>query len=127
PSGIKNITIGYKGRLEIRLTCDVGNSTHASAPWLAKNSIEEIFDFWKAIKSEVSLTGIDNNSRGNSISCSLTEITGGSSHNFTPQKCKITLDIRIPTTTNCDSVLKQLKGIIDSIASEKYVKATYRI
>ena len=38
PSGTQNITIGYKGRLEIRLTCDVGNSTHASAPWLAKNS-----------------------------------------------------------------------------------------
>jgi len=127
PSGIKNITIGYKGRLAIRLTCDVGNSTHASAPWLAKNSIEEIYDFWKAIKSEISLNGIDSKSRGNSISCSLTEITGGSSHNVTPQKCKITLDIRIPTTSSCYNVLEQLKGIIDRIARDKSVKATYRI
>src|SRR2546422_7116253 len=31
----------YKGRLAIRLACDVGRSAHASAPWLAKNSIEE--------------------------------------------------------------------------------------
>ena len=127
PSGIKNITVGYKGRLAIRLTCDVGNSTHASAPWLAKNSIEEIYDFWKAIKSEISLTGIDSKSRGNSISCSLTEITGGSSHNVTPQKCKITLDIRIPTTSSCDSVLEQLKAIIDRISRDKSVKGTYRI
>ncbi|MFZ0514238.1 MAG: M20/M25/M40 family metallo-hydrolase [Candidatus Nitrosopolaris sp.] len=126
PSGIENITIGYKGRLAIRLACDVGNSTHASAPWLAKNSIEEMYDFWNAIKSEISLTGNDSKSRANSISCSLTEITGGSSHNVTPQKCKITLDIRIPTTTSCDNVLEQLKGIIERIAADKSVKATYR-
>jgi [amino group carrier protein]-lysine/ornithine hydrolase len=44
PSGIDNITIAYKGRLAIRLTCDVGSSAHASAPWLAKNSIAEIYD-----------------------------------------------------------------------------------
>ena len=114
PSGIEKITVGYKGRLSIRLACDVGNSTHASAPWLAKNSIEEIYGFWNAIKS---LAGNDNRGRANSISCSLTEITGGSSHNVTPQKCKITVDIRIPTTTNCDNVLEQLKGIIERIAS----------
>jgi LysW-gamma-L-lysine carboxypeptidase len=127
PSGIEKITIGYKGRLSIRLACDVGNSTHASAPWLAKNSIEEIYDFWNAIKSEISLTGNENKSRSNSISCSLTEITGGSSHNVTPQKCKITIDIRIPTTTTCNNVQEQLKGIIERIAADKSVKATYRI
>jgi LysW-gamma-L-lysine carboxypeptidase len=127
PSGTRNITIGYKGRLEIRLTCDVGNSTHASAPWLAKNSIEEIYDFWKAIKSEISVAGNDSKSRANSISCSLTEIIGGSSHNVTPQKCKITVDMRIPTTSSCDIVLEQLKGVIDRVAADKSVKATYRI
>jgi [amino group carrier protein]-lysine/ornithine hydrolase len=125
PSGIEKITIGYKGRLSIRLTCDVGNSTHASAPWLAKNSIEEIYGFWDAIKS---LAGNDDNrGRTNSISCSLTEITGGSSHNVTPQKCKITVDMRIPTVTSCDKVLEQLKGIIERTATQKAIKATYRV
>ena len=114
PSGIEKITVGYKGRLSIRLACDVGNSTHASAPWLAKNSIEEIYGFWDAIKS---LAGNDDNrGRANSISCSITEIAGGSSHNVTPQKCKITVDMRIPTTSSCDNVLEQLKGIIERIA-----------
>ena len=41
PSGIENITISYKGRLEIRLMCDVDNSAHASAPWLSLNAIDE--------------------------------------------------------------------------------------
>lgn len=127
PSGLENITIGYKGRLAIRLTCDVGKSTHASAPWLAKNSIEEIYGFWNAIKTEITSAEPGDGNRANSISCSLTEITGGSSHNVTPQKCKITLDIRIPTSTNCESVLEKLKVIVEKTASEKLVKASYRI
>jgi [amino group carrier protein]-lysine/ornithine hydrolase len=126
PSGIDNITIAYKGRLEIRLTCDVGTSAHASAPWLAKNSIEEIYDLWNAVKYEIDGIQIKNN-KSDSISCSLTEISGGSSHNVTPQKCKITIDIRIPTFTRCEGVLSILDKVIFNIASTKGIKANYRI
>ena len=41
PSGTKQITVGYKGRIAINLKINVGDSAHASAPWLAKNAIEE--------------------------------------------------------------------------------------
>jgi [amino group carrier protein]-lysine/ornithine hydrolase len=126
PSGIENITIAYKGRLAIRLTCDVGNSAHASAPWLAKNSIEETYDFWNAIKSEIEILHRKEN-RANSISCSLTEITGGSSHNVTPQKCRITIDIRIPTNSTCGKVLTLVDSIINKVATNKGIKAVYRI
>jgi LysW-gamma-L-lysine carboxypeptidase len=126
PSGIDNITIAYKGRLAIRLTCDVGDSAHASAPWLARNSVEEMYDFWKAIKSEIERVGTAP-SKANSISCTLTEISGGSSHNVTPQKCKITIDMRIPTVTTCQNVLDIVDGVITRTAKEKGVKATYRI
>jgi LysW-gamma-L-lysine carboxypeptidase len=126
PSGIENITIAYKGRLAIRLTCDVGNSAHASAPWLAKNSIEETYDFWNAIKSEIEILHVKE-TRANSISCSLTEITGGSSHNVTPQTCRITIDIRIPTNTTCGKVLKLMDDVINKVAINKGIKAVYRI
>ena len=127
PSGIDNITIAYKGRLEIRLTCNVGYTAHASAPWLAKNSIEEILDFWNAISLKIKLASMGEN-KSNSISCSLTEITGGSSHNVTPQQCKITIDIRVPASTTCKSVLRILDETIKKIEGEKEgVKATYRI
>jgi LysW-gamma-L-lysine carboxypeptidase len=126
PSGIDNITIAYKGRLAIRLSCDVGNSAHASAPWLARNSVEEMYDFWRAIKSEIGRVGTAE-SKANSISCTLTEISGGSSHNVTPQKCKITIDMRIPTVTTCQNVLDIVDGVITRTAKEKGIKATYRI
>ena len=126
PSGVDNITVAYKGRLAIRLTCDVGGSAHASAPWLAKNSIEEMYDFWKAIKTEIEHVGAaDSNAK--LISCSLTEITGGSSHNVTPQKCKVTIDIRVPTRTTCDDVLGTIDDVIKRVAEKKGIRATYRI
>ncbi|HEX6560576.1 MAG TPA: M20/M25/M40 family metallo-hydrolase [Nitrososphaera sp.] len=126
PSGIDNITIAYKGRLAIRLTCDVGDSAHASAPWLARNSIEEMHDFWRAIKAEIERVGTAD-TKANSISCTLTEISGGSSHNVTPQKCKITIDMRIPTVTTCQNVLDTVDNVITKVAKEKGVKTTYRI
>lgn len=126
PSGINNITIAYKGRFAFRLTCDVGSSAHASAPWLAKNSIEEVYDFWHAIQSEIGRveSGKDRSGR---ITCSLTEISGGSSHNVTPQKCKITVDIRIPTTNTSKMIHNLVASVIKDVATKKNVHATYRI
>ena len=126
PSGIDNITIAYKGRIAIRLTCDVGQSAHASAPWLARNAIEEMYDFWAAIKKEIEKMGNAAN-RAKQVTCSLTEISGGSSHNVTAQKCRVTLDTRVPTGQTCDSVLQIIDSAITRVASAKGVKATYRI
>lgn len=126
PSGIHNITIAYKGRLSIRLTCDVGNSAHASAPWLSKNSIEEIYDFWSKIKSEMTKI-CTNEDKTKTVSCSLTEIVGGSSHNVTPRKSSITIDIRIPVTITSHHVLSVIDRVITKVAKEKGIQANYRI
>ncbi len=126
PSSIENITISYKGRLAIRLTCDVFDSSHASAPWLSKNSIEEIYDFWNAIKTEINKIGLKEK-KTDSITCCLTEITGGTSHNVTPQKCRITIDVRIPTNANGNYVLEIIKNIIQDISKKKEIKASFTI
>lgn len=126
PSGISNITIAYKGRFAFRLTCDVGTSAHASAPWLAKNSIEEVYDFWRAIQLE--LGRLDSRSeKSNKVTCSLTEISGGSSHNVTPQKCKITVDIRIPTTNTSRKIQELVASIVKEVSIKRNVRATYRV
>jgi LysW-gamma-L-lysine carboxypeptidase len=126
PSGISNITIAYKGRFAFRLTCDVGTSAHASAPWLAKNSIEEVYDFWQAIRLEIGR--LDSRSdKSNKVTCSLTEISGGSSHNVTPQKCKITVDIRIPTTNTSRKIQELVASIVKEVSIKKNVRATYRV
>ena len=126
PSGINNITIGYKGRVSFRLTCDVGSSAHASAPWLAKNSIEEIYDLWRAMQQAIS--GINSGEdKSRKVTCSLTEIAGGSSHNVTPQKCKITVDIRVPSAYNSKEIYDLVTCVIKDAALKNGVQATHRI
>lgn len=127
PSGIDKITISYKGRLALRLTCDVLDSAHASAPWLSKNSIEEAYEVWKLLSNEISSTYNKTDKKSESVSLSLTEISGGSSHNVTPQKCKMTIDIRVPNGVKCQEILDSLDNSIKNISELRKVKITYRI
>ena len=127
PSGINRITISYKGRIALKLTCDVLDSAHASAPWLSKNSIEEVFEVWKLLGAEISAKYDKTDNKSKSVSLSLTEISGGSSHNVTPQKCKVTIDIRVPNGVKCLEILNHLDTSIRNISEMRKVKITYRI
>ncbi|HSN96153.1 MAG TPA: M20/M25/M40 family metallo-hydrolase, partial [Nitrososphaeraceae archaeon] len=65
--------------------------------------------------------------KSNKVTCSLTEISGGSSHNVTPQKCKITVDIRIPTTNTSRRIQELVASIVKEVSIKKNVRATYRV
>ena len=73
----------YKGRLAINLKVNVKDSTHASAPWLAKNAIEETSSVVTELKNSLEL-GQEDKSKGMMLTATLTEIRGGTSHNVTP-------------------------------------------
>src|SRR6185437_12369517 len=120
PSGIDNITISYKGRLEIRLLCDVQNSAHASAPWISLNAIEEIYDIWNNLKNAIdNAKNLESKNKADLVSYSITEIDGGSSHNVTPQKCRLTIDIRIPAPLSCNDILDLINNHINEIKKQK--------
>ena len=125
PSRLDHITIGYKGRLAISLRIDVKSSAHASAPWLAKNAIEEAALFAGRLKESLEARGGDNRTR--QITAALTEIRGGSSHNVTPQECTATMDIRIPTTTSCKMIEEKISDLVREISEERDVEAFYSI
>jgi LysW-gamma-L-lysine carboxypeptidase len=125
PSKLDHITIGYKGRLAISLRIDVKSSAHASAPWLAKNAIEEASLFAGRLKTSLEARGGDN--RTTQVTAAITEIRGGSSHNVTPQECTITIDIRIPTTTSCKMIEEKISDLVREISEERDVEAFYSI
>ena len=129
PSGIENITISYKGRLEIRLMCDVDNSAHASAPWLALNAIDKAFEVWNILKKAfIEKDTKSTPNKADQVSYSLTEINGGTSHNVTPQKCRMTIDIRIPNKKTCDSVLAVFDEHISELQNNlNGVRIRYRV
>ena len=126
PSGVRNITIGYKGRIAINLKINVGNSAHASAPWLAKNAIEESLLFTSEIKKSLESEQKDKK-KGMQLTATITEMKGGSSHNVTPRECDSTLDIRVPVDMTCKSVEEKISQSVNEIAKKRDVDAFYSI
>jgi len=126
PSGTKQITIGYKGRIAINLKINVEDSAHASAPWLAKNAIHESSLFVNEIKNVLE-SGQENKTKGMMLTATLTEIKGGLSHNVTPKECDSTIDIRIPVDMNCKLVEEKISKTVQEIARKQQVEAFYSI
>jgi LysW-gamma-L-lysine carboxypeptidase len=126
PSGIKQVTIAYKGRLAINLKVTVEDSAHASAPWLSKNAIEESMIFTSELKKGLE-SGQEEKSKGMLLTSTLTEIKGGTSHNVTPKECEATMDIRIPVDMNCKSVEQKIAILVKEIAERRNVEAFYSI
>jgi len=126
PSGLKQVTIAYKGRLAINLRINVEDSAHASAPWLAKNAIEESTIFTTELK-QVLESGQENKTKGMMLTATLTEIKGGTSHNVTPKECVATLDIRIPVDMNCKIVEERIAESVNEVAQKRGVEAFYSI
>jgi LysW-gamma-L-lysine carboxypeptidase len=126
PSGVTNITIGYKGRIAINLKINVGDSAHASAPWLAKNAIEESTLFTNEIKKSLESDQKDR-TKGMKLTATITEIKGGTSHNVTPKECDSTLDIRIPVDMTCKIVEEKISQAVNEIAKNRNVEAFYSI
>ncbi len=126
PSGLKQVTIAYKGRIAINLKVDVGNSAHASAPWLSKNAIEESLIFTRDLR-KVLEEGQDKKNKGMMLTVALTEIKGGTSHNIIPQQCDAVMDIRIPVDMNCKMVEEKIANSVQEVSKKRQVEAFYSI
>ena len=126
PSGIEKVTIAYKGRLAINLKINVPDSSHASAPWLSKNAIEESIIFVKELKQKLEKDQ-DEKTKGMLLTATITEIKGGTSHNVTPKECETTFDIRIPVDMNCKSIEQKIATLVKEIAQNREVEAFYSI
>jgi len=126
PSGVKQVTIAYKGRLAINLKVSVEDSSHASAPWLSKNAIQESIIFAKELKDGLE-SGQEDKTKGMLLTVTITEIKGGISHNVTPKECETTFDIRIPVDMNCKSTEQKIATLVKEIAEKRGVEAFYSI
>lgn len=126
PSGVCNVTIAYKGRIAINLKINVGDSAHASAPWLAKNAIEEAAKFTSELKKTLE-ENQESKSRGMQLTATITEIHGGDSHNVTPKECDTIIDIRIPVNMNCKTVGEKIASTVNELSKRQGVEAIYSV
>ncbi len=126
PSGLKQVTIAYKGRIAINLKINVGNSSHASAPWLSKNAIEESMIFTTELKKALE-SGQEEKKKGMLLTATVTEIKGGTSHNVTPKECDVIMDIRIPVDMNCKTVGEKITTLVQEVSKKRGVEAFHSI
>jgi len=110
PSGTSNITIGYKGSLHLKVTCET-ETGHAAAPWLFENAIEHALNVWRAI-GNIRFNEEDPNSRFYSITSCLTRIDGGSGLNEIPSICTLDADIRIPPKVTAEKSMDRARQCV---------------
>ena len=116
PSGVDNITIGYKGSLHIEVSLNT-RSGHPSAPWLFENAIEKAMELWKVIRDH-HLSEENLKSRFYSSTYCLMKISGGNSLNITPSNCEFHVNVRVPPQLTPNQVFNTIKKAIESHESK---------
>ena len=107
PSGIGKIVFGYKGILNIKITCETP-SGHSAAPWLFDNAIEKAMEIWRQIR-KLHLREEKLRSRFYSTTSCLTKINGGNASSMIPSKCDIYVQLRIPPQFTPEQVFNEVK------------------
>jgi LysW-gamma-L-lysine carboxypeptidase len=130
PSGVENITIGYKGQVQLKVV--VGTETgHSSTPWLYENALEKAYELWQQIKNSYSYPPLDKQTNSespfNAVTACLTKLTGGKATSVIPFESEMTIDIRVPPQFTSAQVIEATQKIIAEYQSSNpkvSVKAT---
>lgn len=122
PGGVSKITIGYRGHITIRLEV-VTPEVHASAPKLTTNSIELLFEIYNSIKNAID--AVDNSSTDH-VSASMTQISGGKTHNVIPGRATCAIDVRTPEGVSNQHIREKV-GVLISNFEKSHSGATINI
>ena len=116
PSGLRNITFAYKGRLDLRIRCRT-KTGHIGAQQLYDNAIEKSYELWsrlrKVFESRRSPHGIFY-----SVTPCLTSIRSRRSTGSIPDECSIRIDVRLPPTFKCAEGISLAEGAIEQFRDE---------
>ncbi len=112
PSGVENVTIGYKGQIQLKIFLKT-ETGHASTPWFYDNSLEKAFELWKQIKNASSYPSLDPSaSPYNAVTACLVKLVGGRATSVVPFEAEMNLDIRVPIQFSTAQVHEQIAKII---------------
>ncbi len=127
PSGIENVTIGYKGQIQLRLIVKT-ETGHSSTPWVYDNALEKAYELWEQIKNASSYPSLDPSvSPYKAVTACLVKMVGGRAMSVVPFEAEMNLDIRVPIQFSTAQVYEQITKIITKylVANPKIsIKAT---
>jgi len=112
PSGVENVTIGYKGQIQLKILLKT-ETGHASTPWLYDNSLEKAIEVWEHIKNASSYPSLDPSaSPYNAVTACLVKLVGGRATSVVPFEAEMNLDVRVPIQFSTSQVFEQIQKII---------------
>jgi [amino group carrier protein]-lysine/ornithine hydrolase len=112
PSGVENVTIGYKGQIQLKIVLKT-ETGHASTPWLYDNSLEKAIELWEQIKNASSYPSLDPSaSPYNAVTACLVKLVGGRATSVVPFEAEMNLDVRIPIQFSTSQVFEQIQKIM---------------
>ena len=112
PSGVANVTIGYKGQIQLKIVIKT-QTGHASTPWLYDNALEKAYELWEQIKNASSYPSLDPSaSPYNAVTACLIKVVGGRPTSVVPFESEMNIDVRVPIQFSTSKVFEQISKII---------------
>lgn len=112
-----HIYLGHRGRVEMRIEVD-GVMSHASAPWLGVNAVNEATKLIDRIAEHFKENyKADEDIGRSSIALTIINCSPGAMSTV-PDKCIITYDRRFITGETAESCLQEIEGIIGEVRRE---------
>ncbi|MDG6914232.1 MAG: M20/M25/M40 family metallo-hydrolase [Nitrososphaerota archaeon] len=109
PSGAERITIGYRGRVSLRVVVRTLGG-HAGSPWAHRSAFDEFVSLLGRLRDyEAAQQNVDH---FRSLSISPTLVSAGSYQNVVPRFCDATFDIRVPPGLPSAQVLGDVRSIV---------------
>jgi len=121
PSGIKNITFAYRGKLGLNVTFKT-MSGHIGAQHLVDNAVEKAFEFWSMLKTSFEGHG---SSQGvfYSLTPCLTRISSLRTSGGVPDVCRLDIDLRLPPRVKSEVAIKMVKEVTSIFLRERPVSS----
>jgi [amino group carrier protein]-lysine/ornithine hydrolase len=112
PSGVENITIGYKGQIQLKIVCRT-QTGHASMPWLYENALEKAYELWGQIKNAYPYPSPEpSESPFNAVTACLVKVTGGRATSVVPFEAEMNIDVRVPIQFSTAQVFAEIEELI---------------
>ena len=110
PSGANRVTIGYRGRVSMKVVLKTGGG-HAGSSWAHVSALDEFYSVVIALKG-LETSSADGANHFRSLSVSPTLVKAGTYHNVVPPICEATFDIRIPPGTTSSQSMKSVEEVV---------------
>jgi LysW-gamma-L-lysine carboxypeptidase len=111
PTDVDTVTVGYKGGLLFKITCET-ETGHSSASWLFENAVEKAFEVWELLK-DLRMPQEDLESRFHSLSTCLMRIEGGRRGSVVPDHCEMQIGYRIPPAISVNKLRSAVVRVVD--------------